>query len=161
MTRRACAFAGIVLATALGGCGSTNNGGTTTNASSQLPLSECMRSHGVRNFPDPNAGGGFSITGAPGSSTLTIDGTPFSGPVFEAAVKACKLFGGGTAPPPLSAAQKKQALAFAHCMRTDGEPGFPDPTFPAGGGIAIRVPSTVMTSSPAFRQARQDCGSLR
>jgi len=120
-----------------------------------------MRSHGVPNFPDPNAAGGFSINGSPDSSTMTIDGTTFGGPAFEAAVKACKLFGGGTAPPPVSASQKKNALTFAHCMRTHGVPNFPDPTFPAGGGIAVKVPNGLDRSSPTFTEARATCGDRR
>ena len=158
MTQRGSLVVGLLLVVGVAACGSTNNGGTTTNASSQLSLSECMRSHGVTNFPDPNAGGGFSITGSPGSSTVTIDGTAFGGPTFKAAVQTCKLFGGGTAPPPVSAAQKKRALAFAQCMRTHGVPSFPDPTFRAGGGIATKVTSAVDSSSPTFRQAREACG---
>ena len=42
--------------------------------------------------------------------------------------------------PPLSAAQKAAALKFAQCMRAHGVPHFPDPRFPAGGGIAIATP---------------------
>lgn len=149
--------AATALAAGLAACGSTNNSGTTTNAASQLALSQCMRSHGVPDFPDPNAAGGFSIGGTPGGSTLTVDGTTFGGPKFEAAVKTCKLFGGGTAPPPPSAQQRQDAVAFAQCMRRHGVPSFPDPTFPAGGGIATKV-SPASQASPAFQKAAQACG---
>ena len=161
VTVRAPLVAATLLAVGVGACGSTNNSGTTTNASSQLALAQCMRSHGVPNFPDPNAGEGFSVNGSPDSSTMTIDGTTFGGPTFEAAVKTCQLFGGGTSPPPLSASQKKNALAFAKCMRTHGVPNFPDPTFPAGGGIAVKVPNGLDRSSPTFTEARATCGDRR
>jgi hypothetical protein len=161
VTRRAPLAVATLLAVGLAACGSANNSGTTTNASSQLALAQCMRSHGVANFPDPNTGGGFSVNGSPDNSTMTIDGTTFGGPTFEAAVKTCQLFGVGTAPPPLSASQKKNALAFAQCMRTHGVPSFPDPTFPAGGGIAVKVPNGLDRSSPTFTQARKACGERR
>jgi hypothetical protein len=156
-TRPLLAVSGLLASVCLCACGSTNSSGTTTNSSSQLALAQCMRSHGVPNFPDPGANGGFSVVGTPGSPTVTIDGTSFAGPVFESAVKACKLFGGGTSPPPVSASQKARAVASAVCMRKHGVPDFPDPTFPAGGGIAIMVPSGVKPSSPAFQRAAQAC----
>jgi hypothetical protein len=80
-----------------------------------------MRAHGVPNFPDPRAGGGFSVESSPGSSTLTVDGITFDGrPAFESAITTCKFFGGGTAPPPISAAEQRAMIAGP----------------PAGGGVA-------------------------
>ncbi len=52
-----------------------------------LKFSQCMRAHGVRDFPDPNAQGGrisISIKASPGS-----DLNPGS-PQFQAAQKACQ-----------------------------------------------------------------------
>lgn len=154
-----------VLAVALGlvACGvSGPPSGTTTNAAagvaSQLALTQCMHAHGVPNFPDPRTGtGGWSISATPGSSTLTVDGTTFSGPAFQSAVKICKLFGGGSAPPPITAAQKQKAVAFAECMRKHGVPTYPDPTFPAGGGIAQTGGPTINRNSPAFQAAVAVC----
>lgn len=109
-------------------------------------LAGCMRSHGVPNVPDPqqgpNGGGeGFSITASPGSTT---------------AVKTCKLFGGGSAPPPVTASQKRAAVAFAESMRKHGVPNYPDPTFPAGGGIG-QGPG-INRNSPAVQAAAAVCG---
>ena len=89
---------------------------------------------------------------------FAVDGTTFAGPAFEAAVKTCKLFGGGAAPPPLSASQKQQMVAFAECMRAHGVPNFPDPTFPTGGGVKRSFPAGVVPSSPAFQRAGKACG---
>ena len=151
----------LMLALSVAACGATGQpSGTTTNSSSngsQLALSECMRSHGVPNFPDPRQGGGFAITATLGSSTLTVDGTTFEGPTFGSAVKTCKLFGGGTAPPPITASQKRAAVAFAECIRKHGIPNFPDPTFPAGGGIAQGSGTNINRSSPAFQRAVAIC----
>jgi hypothetical protein len=63
---------------------------------SALKYSKCMRDHGVKDFPDPNADGGLQIRVQPGS-----DLSPDS-PVFKAADAACQHFmgdphgGGGT-----------------------------------------------------------------
>jgi hypothetical protein len=122
------------------------------------PLAQCMRSHGVPNFPDPRLGtGGWSIGATAGSSTLTVDGTTFTGPAFESAVKTCKLFGGGSGPPPVTAAQKRKAVAFAECMRKHGVPNYPDPTFPAGGGIAQSGGAGMNRRSPSFQAAVAVC----
>jgi len=150
----------FVLSVAACGASGTPSGITTNAASgnsSQFALARCMRSHGVPDFPDPRpVTGGFSISATPGSSTLTVDGTTFAGPAFESAVKTCKLFAGGTSPPPITASQKRAAVAFAECMRKHGVPNYPDPTFPAGGGIAQGL--GINRNSPAVQAGAAVCG---
>jgi hypothetical protein len=141
----------------------TGSGTTASGNSSAIALSKCMRAHGVPNFPDPTqgpGGEGLSINGTPGSSALTVDGMTLSGPAFQAARKACKEFlpGGGGPPPKISESQKRAALANAQCMREHGVPTFPDPTFPARGGILIAGGPGVNPQSPAFKQAAAACG---
>jgi len=86
------------------------------STNSPLRLSQCMHSHGIKNFPDPTAapggGTGLSLATSPGSETVIADGIMFSGPAFDAAAKACgKLLpGGGAPPPPPTAQQKQQAI---------------------------------------------------
>jgi hypothetical protein len=51
-----------------------------------LKMSQCMRNHGIKDFPDPNTSGGhvtLKINGSPGS-----DLNP-NNPQFQAAQKAC------------------------------------------------------------------------
>ena len=50
-----------------------------TSAADQLRYAECMRRHGVTNFPDPLPGGGFSFP-----STINLQS-----PTFQAADNAC------------------------------------------------------------------------
>ena len=88
---------------------------------------------------------------------MTNDGTTFDSPAFETAVKARKLFGGGPAPPTISASQRAQLVAFARCMRTHGVMHFPDPVFPAGGGIEHNIPSTLGSSAPAAARTPKAC----
>lgn len=93
-----------------------------------VALAHCMRGHGVPNFPDPSTSGGFSDANGQldlGSSQV------------QRAYGACRhlLPGGG---PDISQLQQRiqqkqeQALPallrFAKCVRSHGEPGFPDPT---------------------------------
>ena len=119
-----------------------------------------MRSHGVPNFPDPthgSGGEGFSVMSRPGS--FTVDGIAFSGPAFEAAVKTCKLFGGGSGPPAISEHQKLTELRFAQCMRAHGIKNFSDPIFPPGGGIERPDTPGLNRNSPAFQSAVKACNN--
>ncbi len=160
-----CAFA---LAACGGSSGYNPAAATNPSTNSPLLLSQCMHSHGIKNFPDPTTGPGgglgLSLATTPGSGTLTAAGITFSGPAFEAAAKACAklLPGGGGPPPPLTAQQKHQAIEFAQCMRAHGVPSFPDPIFPTGSGGARKAsspgPTGVNPSSPAFQQAVSKCG---
>jgi hypothetical protein len=89
--------AGTLAGLTVGACGGARatagqQPGTGTNASNPqaLAASECMRAHGITNFPDPikgPGGVGLSVTASPGSPTITVAGIPFSGPAFTAAAK--------------------------------------------------------------------------
>lgn len=144
--------------TALAACGSSNPTSTsaTGSSNSQLAAAQCMRAHGVPNFPDPGPRGGMTVLISPGSSTVTIDGTPFSGPAFQAAEKLCKPLGnGGGGNPGVSEQHKRALLDFAKCMRQHGIP-YNDPSFPPGGGI-FGGGSPTQDNSPASKQAGATC----
>jgi hypothetical protein len=163
------AAAGIGCALALAACGGStgksNNGGV--RASAAIKFSECMRTHGVPNFPDPSPGGGVQLSAGSGVNP--------SSPSFQGAQKACGslLPGGGPGPSGDSETRKLAMLHLAQCMRSHGFTSFPDPTSappskapggPPGGGIAfggpggfIAVPES-MVQSPGFQQAAATCG---
>ena len=145
-----------VLTAACGaGAGSGTGTGTTNNraaSSTALELANCMRAHGVPDFPDPGASGGVQAAAAPSSDQA---------PAFRAAAKACRRFGGGVGGPPhpIPAAQRRKLIAFSQCMRTHGVPGFPDPTFPASGGALISPrQANFNPASPAVHRASGQCG---
>lgn len=143
---------------AIAACGSTSSK-PAASTNSAFALSTCMHTHRVPNFPDPTVGpggDGFSISQSPGGP-LTVDGIAFSGPAFESAIRTCKLFGGGNGPPPISESQKLAALAFARCMRKHRVPNYPDPMFPAGGGIEQGPPAGLGRDSPAVEHAVAAC----
>jgi hypothetical protein len=156
------ALAALSCAVAIAACGGSS---TKLTAASKPPppfaLSQCMRSHGVPNFPDPTAGPGgegMSVVRSPGSSTLTVEGIPFSGPAFQSAMKTCKFFGRRRGRPQVSETKKLIQLHFAQCMRKHGVPNFPDPTFPSSGGIITPDVPGLNLNSPAVNQAVAACG---
>jgi hypothetical protein len=57
-------------------CQSLRGGGTansgTANYAAELKFAQCMRSHGVPDFPDPNKNGGFSGTSSVNPSSPTF-----------------------------------------------------------------------------------------
>jgi hypothetical protein len=157
----------LACAVVLAACGSSSGTppGITSggNASQGIKFADCMRSHGLSNFPDPGSGGGIQI---PVGSGLK----PFS-PAFKAAQRACAslLPGGGPGRGKPSEDRKLQLVRLAECMRAHGISDFPDPTSsppsapPSGGGIAfgapgafISVPQTMM-QSPEFKTAASQC----
>jgi len=158
------ALAATAACLALTACGSGAGGGTSTTGSNDdagLAFSECMRSHGQAQFPDPggssaSAGAGvqISILGVHVPSTIDVHS-----PAFESAVKVCiKKATGGNGPPKATAAQRRAALAFSRCMRRHGVPNFPDPTF-KNGGIGETPPPGISPNAPALLKAQKICGS--
>ncbi len=115
-----------------------------------VKFSDCMRSNGITNFPDPTSTGGIHI-----SSSSGID--PQS-PQFQAAQKACRKYFPG---PNLSRAQiaqrEAQALEFAKCMRANAVPNFPDPQFAANGAEMVRPVAGVDPNSPTYQAAATKC----
>ena len=69
-------------------CSSLRGGGTANsgsgNLAKELKFAQCMRSHGVPDFPDPNKNGGFS-----GTSTVNP-----SSPTFQNAQSTCMQLSG-------------------------------------------------------------------
>lgn len=156
----------MLAAGALAGCGSTGApSGTATNGANAsasatnpaLQFARCMRAHGASNFPDPTKNGDIQL--APGSD---------QSPALQAAQAICQKYLPNKGQPPVtSAAERAKALAFSECMRTHGEPDFPDPMtkVPSGStrvlafhGMAFAVGFGLDPRSPAFQQAASACG---
>jgi hypothetical protein len=112
-----------------------------------------MRSHGVPDFPDP-VGDSLQLRASQGSD---LDPTS---PQFIAAQKACQsLQPGGGKPGTVSAAQQAAALKYSACMRENGVPSFPDPTF-SNGGAQLKI-TNIDPNSPQFVAAQKACQSLQ
>jgi hypothetical protein len=144
------------------GGGSPQGGGQATQIGMggvSVKYSQCMQTHGVPSFPDPN-----------GQGLETLSGVNPNSASFEAAQKACAKYApnGGKAP---SAAQQQQAinqaLNFSKCMRSHGVSDFPDPQVNTSGGhtsIGIRIngssTSDLSPNNPQFQAAQKACQSL-
>ena len=142
-----------------GSSGSSRAAGATSSAANLVAFAQCMRAHGIPNYPDPS-----SVSGPIDENQLGVSDT-----VYETAKTTCdRLY-----PQPQSAgittAQQQQVeaqlLKFAQCMRSHGLPSFPDPN-PAstiwgpGGGKLFNAPSSINPDSPQFTSAANACKSL-
>jgi hypothetical protein len=156
----------IALLTAglLAGCGGGAHPSLTTKVmSSALAYADCMRSHGVPDFPDPNSQGEFQLRPVKfenGRTTPIADLNP-SSPAFQSAQRVCGPF--ASAGRQVTAAQEDQefqkSLKAAACMRANGIPNYPDPTLIDGSIDRNFNPSlNINPNSPAFLHAAQSCG---
>ena len=146
-------------ATGSGSSGSGSAGASSSAASLQqaVKFSECMRSNGVANFPDPSASGQLTIDAVANGSGLDT-----STPAFQQALSACKdLEPPGFTGSARTAQQQEAALKFAQCIRNNGVPDFPDPT-PDGPLVDTkRIPSAGSSGGMSLlHAAMQKCGSF-
>jgi hypothetical protein len=151
----ATAFAALAL---LAACGSNS---PTVARSSDHPTSaqqqnlqqavvsfgDCMRSHGLANFPNP--------TTNPHGFKVALDPSTTESPAFQPALTACGhlLPGGGlhNQTDPYNPRRAAALLAFAHCLRGHGFPNFPDPDHSgqithaelAADGISLQQPGLI------------------
>jgi hypothetical protein len=152
----------VTAALAIAGCGSGTGPSTAvssgaSNTAKLLVFSECMRSHGVPDFPDPGgatpSGSSISILGIALPSTIEV-----KSPAVQSALSTCqKQLAAGAPQAGVSEAQKKAALRFARCMRTHGIANFPDPVF-RNGRIGLGIGAGNNPDSPAVIAADKACG---
>jgi hypothetical protein len=158
----------LLAAPVLAACGSSSpgSGSGATKYSQALAFANCMRSHGVPNFPDPKSGANGHIQiqdsqRAGSGPSLKINGVPVNAPAFQSAQQAChSLLPNGGKPPQLSASQRQAMLQFSQCMRAHGLTNFPDPQF-GSHGVEIRIPSGAGPDSPAFKSAQAACAQYQ
>jgi hypothetical protein len=144
-----------VLAAACGGsAASSSSAGGSADYQQALAYSQCMRAHGVADFPDPDAQGNI-IQHVSGNQPDNLNGS-----VFQAADTACRhlLPGGGR-----STAARQQVISrwlkIAQCMREHGVPSYPDPKV-SGGSVVILSGAGINVNSPQFQAAEHACKSV-
>ena len=135
MSRRLRPLAALAMVALIGaGCsnGSAENGNTGTASSTAtsssgadkkltardkaVKFAECIRAHGVSDFPDPNAKNQFEY------------GVSVTPAVWKQATTACKdLQPPGTLSSKRTPKQQSASLRFAQCIRGNGVKDFPDP----------------------------------
>jgi hypothetical protein len=156
----ACVAVAIALLSAglLAGCGGGAHTSSPTKVlSGALAYANCMRSHGVPDFPDPNSQGEFRIQPVRvhnGVQTVSQDLQP-SSPASQAAQRVCGPF--GSAGRQVTAVQEKQefrlTLEAAECMRANGVPNYPTPN-----GSTDRLTRTTTPASTSTRAHRRTEG---
>ena len=159
--RAAGAIAALLTIAALtAGCSSSSGPGVasagpspkaTSSGSSkpgELAYAQCMISHGVKNFPEPNAQGQLKLS--QGQQLPDVNS-----PQFASAMQACKALNPASVAisPSQQAAYQAAQLKYATCMRAHGVPNFPDPangSFDLGG---------INVNSPQVQKANSACAS--
>jgi hypothetical protein len=127
---------------------SSTSSTSSTQKPSTLAYAQCMLSHGVKNFPEPNSQGQLQITNG--------QMPDFNSPQVQAAMQACRTLNpASVAISPAEQAKHQAALVkYAKCMRAHGVPDFPDPaangTFDVGG---------INPDSPQIQKADKACSS--
>ena len=163
----AVAAAVAVLATACGG--SAPSSASRPTYAQVLALAQCMRGHGVPDFPDPNASGGYTLTSngsveGAGGSSIDIDSSQ-----AQAAYGDCRhLLPGGPSISQLEQLvqqeQQRQEkalpelLTWEQCVRSHGVPNFNlglGGQRPAPGNSGAFNPN-----SPQFQAALSACQHL-
>jgi hypothetical protein len=161
----------VVAATmALAGCSMQWPGATPAAAKpsadpkqAALRFSQCMREHGVPDFPDPTTSGN-------GNSSLVINGSGSGSDLdpnataFKDATAACQKYmpsgGAGRGKPDPQMQQK--ALRYSKCMRDHGLTDFPDPKTNTDGGVSLQIDGSpdLDPTSPKFQAAQQACAPI-
>jgi hypothetical protein len=131
-----------------------NADGAGGGRDSQVAYSECMREHGVKEFPDPDGDGRLTLRARPGS------GLDPNSPTFKAAQEACQRL----RPQPGTAERERNraaSLKYSQCMREHGIKDFPDPNPDGGMRIEMRPGSDMDPKNPKFQAAQEACKSLQ
>jgi hypothetical protein len=177
----AAAFAATFAVAACGGSSSANNGNNSNNSNNsgnsasirpgsaafhadELRVSQCIRAHGVPNYPDPPSGGGMHSVS--NGNTVTVNGVKLdaSPQTLRNAQQACAKY--APVGPAVSSSQlaniRQGAVRAGVCMRANGVPDFPDTSITTGpGGHGLRIGSgagaNLNPSSPAFKAAQAKC----
>jgi len=121
-----------------------------------------MRAHGITNFPDPPQGSNGPVGPAKLGPNSGIDA---HSPSFQAAEVACRQYNqqytqGANLTPAQRATIQAGLVRYAHCMRSHGDPTFPDPTLDLSTGRSHFVLSGHDRDTPAYQTANQACQHL-
>ena len=135
--------------------GSASNSGTgadkkLTARDKAVKFAECIRAHGVSDFPDPDAKNQFQY------------GVSVSPAVWKQATTACKdLQPPGTLSGKRTPKQQSASLRFAECVRDNGVKDFPDPV---NGEPLIDTTKIPSSNEPGgmtiLNAATHKCGSV-
>jgi hypothetical protein len=144
----------LMLSAACSSSGSSSSSNSTVGTSAYyraaLAYAQCVRAHGVPNFPDPNSQGVFAVKN---------NDTHAEESQLHSAENTCKhlLPNGGQETQGQQQQTRTKLVQFAQCMRSHGLPNFPDPT---STGTLNFAGSGIKPNTPQFQSAMQACRSL-
>jgi hypothetical protein len=144
-----------LVALTVAGCSETPE--ETASTTPTATFSACMRDHGVKDFPDPDASGELTIDAVANGTSIDTGSA-----AFEQALQACEeLTPSGFTGRERTSEEQDGALAFAQCMREHGIKDFPDPEKGAPLIDTTRIPSAQGRGAldiPGFTAAVEACG---
>lgn len=153
-------------ATSVTACGSNSPGSASGSSSGStraqiqrfqsdaIKFTDCIRAHGIANFPDP------PTLNNPSSGHIWKNAFANQSPGFVSAATACRHFmprvGADRRTAAPSRGQITAMLAFARCIRSHGFTTFPDPT---SSGITheLIAAAGINLHQPAVLQAADAC----
>jgi hypothetical protein len=134
------------------GTGTASSGANTklTARDKAVKFSECIRAHGVSDFPDPDA------------KNQVAYGVSVSPAVWKQATTACKgLQPPGTLSSKRTPKEQSASLRFAQCVRDHGVKDFPDPVNGEPLINTYKIPSSNKPGGMTIlNAATQKCGSV-
>jgi hypothetical protein len=173
----ATAFVALLVAACAGSSSSTGFGGSSnaeapTSSPSAIAYSSCMRSHGVRNFPDPESSGqlpkasaqqlGVSSSQLQAARQVCQRTLPNNGGAINAgSIDQCMM--ADDCPQALVQQVLTEERNFARCMRSSGVPNWPDPTIDSQGRPVFAISISKDGFDPYSRQIwakGNDCSRL-
>ena len=115
-----------------------------------MKFAECIRAHGVSDFPDPNEKNQFEY------------GVSVTPAVWDKATTACKdLQPPGTLSGKRTPKQQSASLRFAQCIRDNGVKDFPDPVNGEPLVNTYKIPSSNKPGGMAIlNAAMHKCGKV-
>jgi hypothetical protein len=165
----AAVIAAAALTLVASACGGPPEAQGAANSPSAVGYSNCMRSSGVPNFPDPGSGGQLPKTSAQqlGVSSSQVQAAeqacqhlyPTDGESFQQLIQQCETT--GACPQAVVQPTLNVMREYAQCMRSHGVPNFPDPTLDSEGRPFFNVSAAGLshpyTHSPQFAAKDADC----
>jgi hypothetical protein len=150
------------------GPGGSTNAGASANSPSAVAYSQCMRSNGVPNYPDPPSNGqvpkasaqqlGVSSSQLQAAQTACQHLYPNNGgSLTKASLQQCEET--GDCPQALVQQTVNAMRIYARCMRSHGVPNWPDPTIDSEGRPGFNLVPITGTdwNSPQISNTMQEC----
>lgn len=138
----------------LAGSGGSPNAKGSSSSPSAVGYSQCMRSHGVTNFPDPNGNGEIP--------KATAQQLGVSSSQYQTAQTACAHLvpNSGEASQTEIAQMMSGMRGFAQCMRSHGVSNWPDPSTDRAGYPIFYLHNKIDENSPQIATTIHTCQPL-